>query len=816
MRIAIVIMLISVALVGGAAFAQGRTGNDTEEEQAFQSAESAFNANRYDEAAPLYEKVTAINPGRAEPWVKRAVILYRKKQYTDAVKLLRAAQSTLPSDLGIKAQLGLSLYRGGAPEMAVAMMEEVVAQKPEMPELQLQLALHYVKLGDGKRAVAAIEYYFKSRPAEAAREDGQLRPLAGTAYLLNKQYEQAEREFEAVLKQSPNDVVARVSLGQVFTGKGDCQKAITLYERVLAEAPKRPFIHADLATCYLKIGRRAEALRSAEAYNALRPREGRGFVLLGDARAETRDLPGALTAYEQAKKLDPRVTVDGKMGKVFLGQKNYAGAAAMLETAAKASPDDVEIQTQLAEAYAATRQPKEKLVEIADRLLKSTDAEALTAAGVALYAAAEDARAEKAFTAALKADAKARRARTGLQMALYRVAFVEIGKSNLAAAEAALTRAHDLDPDSIQGNRNLGLVLLLTKKWAEAEKVLLLAQKRVPNDLVVNRLLGRAFLGMKRQADALKVYEASAQVALRSRGPALAEIYAELGPAYVEAGRFDQAVAVLETAVKEAGQTPALAASQRNLAVACYRRGLSRLADPKQADGALEDLLKAAAIPRPALAPKELAAVSCAAALAALQAGKPAQAKESLALATREGGCAFKPPFEKVGAEFFTAYAQYREASPERREEAAMTFQKLQPKATGTLAALLKALVRSSYELQGYDLYQRSDEKRASVALKAAARLGLKGEHRELDHNLAVIEVTEGRYVAAEKQFEELGTRPPEAAVNLGILVDRQGDAKRALELYKRGAERGARAPKLREWIDVKERLLGGAQGGAK
>ena len=45
----------------------------------------------------------------------------------------------------------------------------------------------------------------------------------------------------------------------------------------------------------------------------------------------------------------------------------------------------------------------------------------------------------------------------------------------------------------------------------------------------------------------------------------IGELYAELGPVYVEAGRLDQAVTVLDTAVKEAGQTPALAAAGRAL-----------------------------------------------------------------------------------------------------------------------------------------------------------------------------------------------------------------------------------------------------------
>ncbi len=83
-----------------------------------------------------------------------------------------------------------------------------------------------------------------------------------------------------------------------------------------------------------------------------------------------------------------------------------------------------------------------------------------------------------------------------------------------------------------------------------------------------------------------------------------------------------------------------------------------------------------------------------------------------------------------------------------------------------------------------------------------------RGEHRELDHNLAVVDLEENRGDAAERAFETLGSKPPEALVNLGILFERRGDTKKALEYYKRALDRGARSPKLREWIDVKERMF--------
>ena len=80
-----------------------------------------------------------------------------------------------------------------------------------------------------------------------------------------------------------------------------------------------------------------------------------------------------------------------------------------------------------------------------------------------------------------------------------------------------------------------------------------------------------------------------------------------------------------------------------------------------------------------------------------------------------------------------------------------------------------------------------------------------------LSHNLAVADIVEGK-PGGEKVLERLAPNPPESLVNLGILHDRRGEAKKALDFYKRAAERGARTAKLREWIDTKDRMIGSGQ----
>jgi tetratricopeptide (TPR) repeat protein len=253
--------------------------------------------------------------------------------------------------------------------------------------------------------------------------------------------------------------------------------------------------------------------------------------------------------------------------------------------------------------------------------------------------------------------------------------------------------------------------------------------------------------------------------------------------------------------------------AQRNLAIADFKRALTRLRDPKQVEGALEDIGRAQAMPKGILTSKEQAALTCAEAFASLRANKIQQAQDAFGRVLGAGGCTLKPPYDKLGVQFFAAYAQYRDSGdPRKREGSAKVFAQLASKAAGPTGEWIKQLLRSAYELIAFDVYQKGDEKRAETFLRSAAKVPTRGEKRDLEHNLAVVDLASGKGAQAEKVFDQLAGKPPESLVNLGILRDRQGDPRKALELYKRAQERGAKAPKLKEWIDVKERLFAGGE----
>src|SRR6185369_17153621 len=376
-----------------------------------------------------------------------------------------------------------------------------------------------------------------------------------------------------------------------------------------------------------------------------KPTDAKGHLLTCEALYEQKQYPRALTECQQAERQDQvNGAIKGKIGRIYLGMKNYQSAVTYLEQAvagqkASGQGKDPETLGALAEAYSAVHAPKDKLNSIADDLASLTkDPKALAAAGQVYFLAGNDERAMKALNESLALESNNAGARAGLVKVLNRRAGVAIEKGETGNAYGLLSDAVKLTPDDLMTNRNLGLVLLLAKKYSEAEQVLLRSLRKVPNDMVVNRMLARAQLGQHKTTAAQATYEKAAQMALRTRGPDLAAVYAELGPMYADDQRYDQAVSVLDTAVKEAGQSPLLPVAQRNQAIAYFKRGLSKLRDPKQADAALADMEQASKAPKGTLSAKESAAVSCGEAIAALKANKIQQAEDAWDAALKTGG----------------------------------------------------------------------------------------------------------------------------------------------------------------------------------
>jgi tetratricopeptide (TPR) repeat protein len=273
-------------------------------------------------------------------------------------------------------------------------------------------------------------------------------------------------------------------------------------------------------------------------------------------------------------------------------------------------------------------------------------------------------------------------------------------------------------------------------------------------------------------------------------------------------------------------------AAQRNLQLLHLRRGKLRLSEvethisrsgvtaqtTKESEDALADIQKA--IELGGFEQKsELGYAQCLGSVAGAQANQFKTARDLIAKA-KDNGCELVAPYNRLGTELISVFVQYRASTaPMQREALLRTLPRLQGKATGTdsgtLLKVLRALLYSTNLALAYDYHLMGRSKLVGPTLRNAQKvLPQRAENDEdsvLSHNLAVADLIEGK-PGGERVLERLAPNPPESLVNLGILHDRRGEARKALDFYKRAAEKGARSAKLREWIDTKDRMIGSGQ----
>jgi tetratricopeptide (TPR) repeat protein len=107
---------------------------------------------------------------------------------------------------------------------------------------------------------------------------------------------------------------------------------------------------------------------------------------------------------------------------------------------------------------------------------------------------------------------------------------------------------------------------------------------------------------------------------------------------------------------------------------------------------------------------------------------------------------------------------------------------------------------------EAFNLGQLAQARRYLTAARGAnARVG----NDEVAHNLAALDLAEGKTDAAIAQLEKLAAKLPEALVNLGLAYEKKADHLKALDAWRRAKKAGSRHPGLVEWIESKERVYG-------
>lgn len=482
------------------------------------AAEIALSAKQPDEAMNAVRLWRSLAPDSDEATQYYLSFIILGDNLAEAKPILeQRLKEARPQTRGLLAfQMQRLLARAKDKAAALALLDEVLAPYLDMPEAHLALAQGAFAAGDNQRARREAQLALKAKPDSeiAALALAQVTPdkteagkilqdfiaknpktrevrLAYARMLVEqKEYAKARAQFEALLKEQPDDLTSLYALGVLEVQANELKAAeqhLTTYLKVLAANPDE---ERDSSQALLLLAQIAEERKDTEGVlkwlSQIEP--GDAYLNAQLKRAQViakRDLPGA-------RRLLHEINVSGERehAQVLLAEaqllrdaNQVPEAMRVLQEALKQFPDNTDLlydYAMLAEKSSQWDTMEASLRKIIQ--LAPANHHAYNALGYSL--AERNLRLEEAYTLIDKA----------LKLApddpfiMDSMGWVQFRLGRLKEAEALLRRAYEIRPD-VEIAAHLGEVLWVKGQRADAEKLWRDARKKDPqNDTLKNTL----------------------------------------------------------------------------------------------------------------------------------------------------------------------------------------------------------------------------------------------------------------------------------------------------------------------------------------
>jgi cellulose synthase operon protein C len=208
----------------------------------------------------------------------------------------RHAVKAAPYELDTQRRLIAVLERAGKDDEALKQYEVVIRVAPGEPRFQLELAERYWKRGDKAKALELARKIAAHFP-----DDGGVHAALADLYSRWSEDALALKEYEILARIEPEDETHLVNLGEQHFQRGDKNKAIEIWKRIIAK--KTPEAYARLAEVYAEHDMGAEAIDMYMKAIALKPKEPQFFRGLAGVYERQRQDDRAIEAWEKVMEL---------------------------------------------------------------------------------------------------------------------------------------------------------------------------------------------------------------------------------------------------------------------------------------------------------------------------------------------------------------------------------------------------------------------------------------------------------------------------------------------------------------------------------
>src|SRR5688572_26146172 len=309
---------------------------------------------------------TSSNPaGTAD--TKQAYVLLEQKQFAAAAKAAKALTVSHPNDpeawkIAGFAELNLKQYGEAAKDLEKA-VELQRRAKQQDPNTESALGQAYVL---SEKYEQALPYLTAATARNTDKPDSMLIYYRGISEYKTGKVAEAEKSFNTVVKLNPKDSLSLFYLAQIALSKNDLDGAIASLNRATVNDARLTGAWTLLTSAYLRRAATSSdpakadadylnAVRSGEALIKLRT-DPEAITLFGQALIGSKQYARAAAALDRAASPDANGITFYLLGVAHSRAANFPKAIAALETAAKKSPDDVNIYRELGYAHEVTKQ----------------------------------------------------------------------------------------------------------------------------------------------------------------------------------------------------------------------------------------------------------------------------------------------------------------------------------------------------------------------------------------------------------------------------------------------------------------------------
>jgi putative PEP-CTERM system TPR-repeat lipoprotein len=237
---------------------------------------------------------------------------------------------------------GMAQFGLGEREKAKPYLEAFHRAQSGSPVSKLLAQLHLAE-GQPELALEVLDTYLRQQPT-----DGQALALKASVLMAQGRHGKATALMQESLRQKESPTLRSV-LGLSMIGSGQSASALTELERAYKADPQQTQAGAALVSLYLRGQQTAKARSVAEALVRQRPANPGFHNLLGMAKAQAGDRPGAIAAYNQAIKLDDKfVAAKLNLARMEVAANAHDAAAARLTALQKADETNIDILLELA------------------------------------------------------------------------------------------------------------------------------------------------------------------------------------------------------------------------------------------------------------------------------------------------------------------------------------------------------------------------------------------------------------------------------------------------------------------------------------